>query len=166
MLSTQSLNLFVYRLYVVIDLSLVFKTLNQRRRNHLIHRTIFTVRLCKRLVMVFCLRKFNMVLAEKLSIVATSGVAVMWVMAVMMAMRLPREDGWVIIEKEVACVRFGQLAFEFFDFALDFVAEVEILLLNFLAFIHYKSVVSSSIFASILFFLCIKVLKWIESTYK
>ena len=48
-----------------------------------------------------------MVLAEKLSIVATSGVAVMWVMAVMMAMRLPREDGWVIIEKEVVCVRFG-----------------------------------------------------------
>ena len=57
--------------------------------------------------MVFCLRKFNMVLAEKLSIVATSGVAVMWVMAVMMAMRLPREDEWVIIEKEVVCVRFG-----------------------------------------------------------
>jgi hypothetical protein len=57
--------------------------------------------------MVFGLRKFNIVMAKKLSIVIICGVAVVRVVAVMMAMRLPRENRRVIVEKEIACAGFG-----------------------------------------------------------
>jgi len=94
------------------------------------------------LVVVFVLGELNVVMAEELSGMVVNGVTVMWMMAVMMAVRFLWQKRAVIVgQEESAGVSLrvgGQFPLQLFYFALNFVAKVEVLLLNFLAFIHYK----------------------------
>lgn len=140
-LSTQCLYFFIDRFDMIINLSLIFKTLNQSWWNELIYWAF-------RIVLFGLLNTIRTVNCHW-SRRRIAKLACMIAMSVtMMVAMMMRRSRWRRYMSSVGISFSTHFSFEFFDSSLYFWPQVEVFFLNFFAFLHmdnnYNNIITSN----------------------